>query len=966
MSLTSILAWTLLHFVWQGALLTAGLVLALVALRRSGAHARYRAGVATMLLLVVAPIATAARLSGPSSASPTSERTASVLDVERATPVGRVARPQAAEASAVVTPGRDVHTGSPLATTIPRAFTDRARAWAEAAAPVLVGTWLVGVLLLSVRFGGGWLRVRRLTREQARPASPRDAERLTTLARRLGIVTTVRLLESALVQVPTVIGWLQPVVLVPLSLQTGLSPRDLELLLAHELAHIRRQDYLVNLLQTVVETVLFYHPGVWWVSRQVREEREHCCDDIAVALCDDRTAYATALLRLEELRRETPLLAVAATGGHLLRRIRRLVAGPSHHAETRTRWAAIPLGAAALAGIGGWATSPALVMPRGVTSPPAATAEAEAREERPSSAVAMPQVRGAAPDTVIRHGGAGTLEERWAWAEASARRRGSVAFWIGYTIAGDARRGLRYIDRRIPVYGNGMVSMGSLRTRGSVAGLTFQGIRLDSLLGPGEPEDQVVFLGFIARGGRMELDRVHASAYSLPGHFAGRTLFWLGHGPDDASVALMRRQFDASPDREHRRDLVDVVGMHLDGAVVLRTFRTWLSGEPSEDVRREVAHRLSDVWTPEALAFAARLARGDRSREVQREAAEAIGEMEVTGALDTLTALARTLDTRDVRREAVESLGERPEPQAFDVLVRIAWDDQDDEVQREAVETLGETHDPRAARELERIVREHPRTEVRREAVEALGELEEPGTVLPMLRRIVDEDASADVRREAIEAIGELQTGAARDALKQYARSGREPEVRREAIETMADQGDHEEVLGLLMEIVNGSAGESDQAIAVEQLGDVNDGRVVPQLFEIATTHPAMRVRRVAVEQLGNVGESAARDALLRLMGSNAEPSLRRLAIESYADAATATEVVREMRALLNGSAAWEIQAAALEALEGLDDVAGIEAVIEVARSHPNRDLRRRALEVLGDSDDPLAVKALTRLLDRK
>jgi len=130
-----------------------------------------------------------------------------------------------------------------------------------------------------------------------------------------------------LVEVPTVIGWLRPVILLPASALTGLSAEQLEALLAHELAHIRRYDYLVNLLQTTIETLFFYHPAVWWVSTQVRQEREHCCDDLAVAACGDVLTYARALTALEQLRGSEPQLAVAASGGSLLVRIQRLLRG---------------------------------------------------------------------------------------------------------------------------------------------------------------------------------------------------------------------------------------------------------------------------------------------------------------------------------------------------------------------------------------------------------------------------------------------------------------------------------------------------------------------------------------------------------------------------------------------------------------------------------------------------------------
>jgi hypothetical protein len=135
----------------------------------------------------------------------------------------------------------------------------------------------------------------------------------------------VRLLESTLVRAPTTIGWLRPVILLPASAFTGLTLQQLELILAHELAHIRRHDYLVNLFHVAAETLLFYHPAVWWVSRQARIEREHACDDLAVAVCGDPIAYARALTQMERLRKDAPLLAIAADGGKLSARIRRLV-----------------------------------------------------------------------------------------------------------------------------------------------------------------------------------------------------------------------------------------------------------------------------------------------------------------------------------------------------------------------------------------------------------------------------------------------------------------------------------------------------------------------------------------------------------------------------------------------------------------------------------------------------------------
>jgi hypothetical protein len=173
-------------------------------------------------------------------------------------------------------------------------------------------------------------------------------ERLNDLRRRFGLSRPVRLLKSALVEVPTVIGWLRPVILLPAASLTGLTPGQLEAILAHELAHVRRFDYLVNAFQCLVETLMFYHPVVWWISRCVREERENCCDDLVIKVCGDRLEYARALATLEEFRAELPQLAFAASGGSLLNRIRRLLGVSDDNQPASAR----QLGELALLGIG--------------------------------------------------------------------------------------------------------------------------------------------------------------------------------------------------------------------------------------------------------------------------------------------------------------------------------------------------------------------------------------------------------------------------------------------------------------------------------------------------------------------------------------------------------------------------------------------------------------------------------------
>ena len=138
----------------------------------------------------------------------------------------------------------------------------------------------------------------RLRSRLVRPAPSEWQQALDRLKTRIRVSRPVRLLVSSLVQAPAVVGWLRPVVLVPVGALAGLPAEQIEALLVHELAHIRRHDYLVNVLQSVVEALLFYHPAVWWVSGHIRTEREQCCDDVAVSVSGDVLTYARALAEI--------------------------------------------------------------------------------------------------------------------------------------------------------------------------------------------------------------------------------------------------------------------------------------------------------------------------------------------------------------------------------------------------------------------------------------------------------------------------------------------------------------------------------------------------------------------------------------------------------------------------------------------------------------------------------------------
>ncbi len=385
------LGWTLLHSAWQFACIAVVLCAALTLLRRRSANVRYVAACLALLATLASSVVTFHLV--PDVAAPRASLAVAVEPGDAVTtePPGResVAGPREDLRGApfaalpVVEPADSHHergTVSPLAERsefggeggsaappVEAEMVDEAIGAgdpSETTAAVMSGTiadvlapwlswvslfWIGGVAVLSLRNLGGWIGAQRLRRVGTGPIGAELAQRVHSLCARMTVSRPVRVLQSTLVEIPIVVGWLRPVVLLPASLVTGLSASQLEAILAHELAHVRRHDYLVNLLQTVAETLLFYHPGVWWISRQVRLERENCCDDAAVRACGSNTALAEALAEMEASRLGVQPV-MAATGNRLgftLRRVRRLLE-PNAGAAGTSRAAAAVLALALL------------------------------------------------------------------------------------------------------------------------------------------------------------------------------------------------------------------------------------------------------------------------------------------------------------------------------------------------------------------------------------------------------------------------------------------------------------------------------------------------------------------------------------------------------------------------------------------------------------------------------------------
>ncbi|NIP27049.1 MAG: LysM peptidoglycan-binding domain-containing protein [Phycisphaerae bacterium] len=326
------LGWTLLHSLWQGGVVVLLLVVCLRILHKSSANLRYVISCFGLAVIVLLPVATFYVVPAP----------AQISDVES---IPGFSAPATGELTEVYDTDMLLQRATEYTQMLPTiSWRQRAMNFCTSTLPYTVLGWFMGILALSLWHIGGFVRLQRLKRQKVCLVDEFLKGRLLSLAERLKVARSIKLMESALVQIPTVVGWFRPVILLPASALSGLTPEQIEALLAHELAHIRRYDYLVNMFQTVVEILGFYHPAVWWISHKIRVERENCCDDLAVSVGGDKMAYARALTSMEEIRQAQGELVIAASGGNLFTRISRLV-GYESAGKARHIWTPVVLSA---------------------------------------------------------------------------------------------------------------------------------------------------------------------------------------------------------------------------------------------------------------------------------------------------------------------------------------------------------------------------------------------------------------------------------------------------------------------------------------------------------------------------------------------------------------------------------------------------------------------------------------------
>ena len=319
------LGWTVVHSLWQGIIIASIMAIILMSAKRLSANTRYWIANGSLLLMLVSSISTFAWM------------TQSIAAEQN----GLLSLPQNADLLRGVNKLSQYIDNQGFIYNILSFFNEHIS--------LIVIIWLIGVLFFTLRLMGGLMYIEILKNRHLTPLSIEWQSRMNLYKNRLRIQRAVELCESALVAVPMVIGWLKPIILLPIGTVNNMSTAQVEAILAHELAHIGGRDYILNIIQTIVEILFYYHPAVWWISANIRAERENRCDDIAVRLCGNSLTYAKALLALQEMQHQnikTYGLAMTFSGqrkGFLLKRVKRILNQPQNRSNIMEKFAATGL-----------------------------------------------------------------------------------------------------------------------------------------------------------------------------------------------------------------------------------------------------------------------------------------------------------------------------------------------------------------------------------------------------------------------------------------------------------------------------------------------------------------------------------------------------------------------------------------------------------------------------------------------
>ena len=302
------LCWTLIHSLWQGLLLAIVTGVVMISTRKSNARKRYRALTAIFFVFILVAVVTFVRELNLVNGNNTGTAVA----------IGNIGNQPAANLVYPVDTSVGEGSGS---------FLERFKDYFNTHASLIVMIWFIIFIARLIKLTADLAYVQRLKHYKTHQPAEEWTDTINELILKLGINKKIRLLESAIVKVPVVMGVLKPVILLPVGLLANLPADEVEAILLHELAHIQRKDYGMNLLQSFAETVFFFNPALMWLSSMIREERENCCDDIAISVTNNKTKFINALISFQEYNFSTSKYAMGFPGkkNHLLNRVKRIV-----------------------------------------------------------------------------------------------------------------------------------------------------------------------------------------------------------------------------------------------------------------------------------------------------------------------------------------------------------------------------------------------------------------------------------------------------------------------------------------------------------------------------------------------------------------------------------------------------------------------------------------------------------------
>ena len=733
-ALVHTLGWTLAHFIWQGLLVGVLLAGALRFVNPLHSHLRYRLCWAALGVMALLPLFTATLLY---------DNRSPLVMVEAASPT----IVEAGAASSSVNPL--VPDATPVGARA--AWSDRLMTAITLWLPYLVAGWGIGVLALSARHLGGWITVQRYKRRGVQRPSADWMNRFHDLCDVMRVTFPVAFIVSKIAQTPMVIGWLRPTVLIPMSALTGLTPGQIDAILAHELAHIRRNDYLMNLIQVVIEILLFYHPVVWWVSEKIRQEREYCCDDLAVALSGDRLQYARALANLESLRASGTILVPAATGGVLLDRIRRLVGEASTRQDrlgSSPTVVAVTLFVILLTGV---------VAPRSFDTV-AAEPQRSPDSEQPGADQSENKLNS---DSFTQPGGTKTPG-------ASPRPSPSPdpsPLPSGYpgliqsaidsfiTREGDGEKTIDLQKQAIQALGQSSDSTGTKALVELARTHSNSEIRKTALfwLSQRHPKEAVTVIEDVLKN-------------SADVDVQKQALFALAQIPSELGIPrLIRAATNSRMDQEVRKQAIFWLSQRR-GEGVAYTLDQIYRTERDENIRKQILFGYTQMPEEDGVPRLIAIARTEKDTELRKQAIFWLSQRRSPEIGDVLDQIYRTDPDREIRDKILSGYAQMPKEEGVPRLIAIAKTERDVELRKQAIFWLSQRRSPEVGDVLDQIFRTDRDPEIRERILFGYTQMPEDEGV-PRLIDAAKNEKDVELRKKAIFWLGQSNDPRAREAL---------------------------------------------------------------------------------------------------------------------------------------------------------------------------------------------------------